>query len=156
MQINIVAVGTRQPDWVNKGMDEYLKRFPAELKLQLLQIPAVKRSKKDNSQKIMKQEADRIVSALPGSHRLVVLDESGKTKTTRELARTLEAWMQEGINTSFVIGGADGVDNDLKQQADELWSLSAYTLPHGLVRIMLAEQLYRACSLLRNHPYHRQ
>lgn len=156
MQIKVVAVGTRQADWVNKGVDEYLKRFPPGLKLELLQVPAVKRSKKDNKQKTMRQEAERILAALPQGHRLIVLDEGGKTKTTVELSKTLDLWMQQGVNTSFVIGGADGVDEQLKSRADELWSLSAFTLPHGLVRIMLVEQLYRASSMQRNHPYHRQ
>ena len=156
MQINIVAVGKRQADWVDKGVNEYIKRFPPELKVQLHQVAAVKRNRNNSRENITRQEAERISSHIPTNHRLVVLDEKGKPLDTLALSGKIESWMQQGINASFVIGGADGVDESLRQQADELLSLSAFTFPHGLARIVLVEQLYRAWSVLRNHPYHRQ
>ena len=156
MQINIVAVGNRQAGWVDSGVDEYLKRFPPELKVKINQVPAVKRGKSNNRQIVTRQEAERIDACIPGSHRLVVMDEKGKSLDTLALAKVIESWMQEGINASFVIGGADGVDTSLLKRADDVWNLSSFTLPHGLARILLIEQLYRAWTVIQNHPYHRQ
>ena len=156
MQINIVAVGNRQPDWMEKGVNEYLKRFPPEIKIHLHQVAAVKRGRNNNKQNITRQEAERISSHIPEGHRLIVMDEKGRSRNTLALSKEIENWMQQGVNISFVIGGADGVDKSLLERANEIWSLSDLTLPHGLARIILAEQLYRAWSVLRNHPYHRQ
>lgn len=156
MHIHIVAVGKRQPDWIEKGVREYEKRFPAEVKLQFRELQPVRRHKHDNRDKILRKEAESIRAAVPAGHYLVALEETGSPRTTRALGTTLSGWMRDGVDASFVIGGADGLDAELKNEADELLSLSAFTLPHGLARIVLVEQLYRALTLIRNHPYHRE
>ncbi len=156
MQITIVAVGIRLPGWINQGVSEYRKRMPPELRVNLTEIVPAKRSKSAGTEKILKQEADRISAAIPKGDHLVVLDERGKTQATAALAQNLTAWMQDGNNICFVIGGADGVHETLKNKANELWSLSDFTLPHGLARVVLTEQLYRAWTVTKKHPYHRQ
>ena len=156
MQIRIFAVGQRLPAWINQGVEEYQKRFPRELNLSLSEIPAGRRSKSANPEKAMKEECDRILDGLsPGTH-LIVLDEHGRRQATNDLAGHMRNWMQEGRSIGLVIGGADGLHAELKKQANESWSLSDLTLPHGLARILLLEQLYRAWTLINNHPYHRQ
>ena len=156
MQIRIIAVGQRLPGWINQGVEEYQKRFPRELKLSLTEIQAGRRSKSGNVEKAMKEEHQRILDSLiPGAH-LVILDERGRQKTTLELADNLRDWMQDGEDICLVIGGADGIHSELKKQAREIWSLSALTLPHGLARVLLMEQLYRAWTVVNKHPYHRE
>ena len=156
MQITIVAVGVRMPTWINQGVTEYQKRFPPELKVKLTEIPSSKRTKSANSDRILKQEAERISAAVPDGCHVIVLDEHGKTQRTTALAKNMASWMQNGKSIALVIGGADGIHADLKKQANEIWSLSDLTLPHGLARVFLMEQLYRAWSVLKKHPYHRE
>jgi 23S rRNA (pseudouridine1915-N3)-methyltransferase len=156
MQIAITAVGIRLPSWVNQGVKEYSKRFPPEIKLQLNEIQPVKRGKSANTEKILKQEAERIGTAIPKGSHVIVLDEHGMKQRTTTLANNMEAWMQEGKNIVFVIGGADGIYEELKNSANESWSLSDFTLPHGLARVLLIEQLYRAWTVIKQHPYHRE
>lgn len=146
------------PQWINAGFDDYARRMPREMPLVLAELKPEARNDKPSTgdiTRIVEQEAQRIEAALPKSGLTVVLDETGKTVTTRQLADKITRWRDDGRDVSFVIGGADGTAARLKQNADWLWSLSPLTLPHGLVRVVLAEQLYRAVSILGNHPYHR-
>ena len=152
----IVAVGHRMPAWVDAGFEEYAKRMPREAAIALVEVKAEPRNEEASPQRIMDAEAKRIAAAIPKGATRVVLDERGKMLATRELAAKIEGWQMEGRDVAFVIGGADGLSDAVKRDADVMWSLSALTLPHGLVRVVLAEQLYRAFSLLKNHPYHRE
>jgi len=155
MQLIVAAVGHKMPAWIETGFQEYAKRMPAECRLVLKEIKLVERSSNKNTESVMAQERVRIEAALPKAGRVIALDERGVPLTTQELAQQLSIWQQQGGDVAFVIGGADGLDAEFKQKADMLLRLSNMTLPHGLVRVMLAEQLYRAWSILRNHPYHR-
>lgn len=155
MKLAVLAVGHRQPDWVNDGCAEYLKRMPRELPLSVSEIKPEPRGSKTREQLLAAEKA-RIREALPGSCRIVVLDEKGDDLTTLKLAKRLEAWMQDGREVALLIGGADGLDEEFKQQADDRLRLSSLTLPHGMARLLLCEQLYRAVSVLKNHPYHRE
>ena len=155
MQLIVAAVGHKMPAWIETGFQEYAKRMPAECRLVLKEIKPVERSSNKNTESVMAQERVRIEAALPKVGRVIALDERGVPLTTQELAQQLSIWQQQGGDVAFVIGGADGLDAEFKQKADMLLRLSNMTLPHGLVRVMLAEELYRACSILRNHPYHR-
>jgi 23S rRNA (pseudouridine1915-N3)-methyltransferase len=158
VKLRIVAVGHRMPEWINAGFDEYSRRMPREMPLVLAELKPEPRSDKPSAgdiARILEQEAQRIETVLPKSGLTVVLDEAGKTVSTRQLADHITRWRGDGRDVTFVIGGADGTAARLKQGADWLWSLSPLTLPHGLVRVVLAEQLYRAVSIIGNHPYHR-
>ena len=155
MKLNVLAVGHRQPEWVSAGCAEYLKRMPRELPASVTEIKPEARGSKTREQ-LLSAEKARIRDALPSASRIVVLDEKGDDLTTLKLARRLEVWMQDGRDVALLIGGADGLDEEFKQQADDKLRLSSLTLPHGLARLVLCEQLYRAASVLRNHPYHRE
>ena len=155
MKLSIVAVGHKQPAWVSDGCAEYLKRMPRELPTAVLEIKPEPRGSKTREQ-LLAAEKGRIADAIGNGCRIVVLDERGDDLTTLKLARRLEAWMQDGRDTVLLIGGADGLDTELKARADDSLRLSSLTLPHGLARLLLCEQLYRAVSVLRNHPYHRE
>src|SRR3989338_5390712 len=140
VKLTVYAVGHRMPSWVAAGFTEYAQRMPREMPLQLREV----------------KPAQRIGAAMPAGVLKVVLDEHGRSFQTRTLATHLERWRGSGRDVAFIIGGADGLAPDIKTRADLLWSLSPLTLPHGLVRVVLAEQLYRAASMLSNHPYHRE
>jgi len=155
MKLWIIAVGKKMPAWVDMGFSDYAKRMPPETKLCLVEIKAEKRSAGKSLNQILEAERGRITASLRPNCRQVVLDECGQALSTKQLAQKLAAWMQAGRDVAFVIGGPDGLHQELKNNADTRLSLSAMTLPHALARIMLAEQLYRAISLLNNHPYHR-
>ncbi len=154
MKLTILALGTRMPDWVEHGVAEYSKRMPPEIKLDWRELPLAARGKSGNSQAVVR-EAEAIRKALPPQDRLVILDVLGSSFSTEKLAHKLADWQMSGMNYSIVIGGPDGVEQSLLQEADLLWSLSPLTLPHPLVRVVLAEQLYRAWSINAGHPYHR-
>ena len=158
MKFRIVAVGHKMPAWINSGFAEYAQRMPREARVELIEIKPAPRA--GSGEKLVQQwlatEAQRVRAALPARSRKVVLDERGKSFSTADLARRIERWKQEGDDVAFIIGGADGTARALQQDADLLLSLSPMTLPHGLCRVMLAEQLYRAVSLLAGHPYHRE
>ncbi len=143
------------PAWIEAGFQEYAKRMPPECRLVLKEIKPIERSSGKNAETVMAQERTRIEAALPKGGRVVALDEHGVHMTTVQLSQQLSTWQQQGGDVSFVIGGADGLDAEFKKNADMLLRLSNMTLPHGMVRVILAEQLYRAWSILRNHPYHR-
>lgn len=155
MKINLLAVGQKMPSWVEQGYQEYAHRMPAEAKLELKEIAPGKRGKNADIKRIIQDEGDRIKAAIPKNNRIVVLDVKGKTWSTEQLAGRMGDWMQSGQDVSLLVGGPEGLSEDIRGLADERWSLSALTFPHPLVRVILAEQLYRAWSVLRNHPYHR-
>ena len=155
MKLAVLAVGHRQPDWVNAACAEYLKRMPRELPASVTEIKPEPRGSKTREQ-LLSAEKGRIRDALSAGSRIVVLDEKGDDLTTLKLAKRLEVWMQDGRDVALLIGGADGLDEEFKQQADDKLRLSSLTLPHGMARMVLCEQLYRAVSVLKNHPYHRE
>ncbi|MDR5778958.1 23S rRNA (pseudouridine(1915)-N(3))-methyltransferase RlmH [Caballeronia sp. LZ065] len=155
MKLVILAVGHKMPDWITKGFDEYAKRMPPELRIELKEIKPEQRSSGRNAESVMAAEKQRIEAALPKNARMVALDEHGRDWTTMQLAHALPGWQQEGRDVAFVIGGADGLDPAVKSRAELLLRVSSLTLPHGMVRVLLAEQLYRAWSITQNHPYHR-
>ena len=155
MQLLLVAVGQRMPAWVDAGFAEYARRMPPEMRLELREVKPEARAGNPTAASVMAVEAERIRAVLPRRARLVVLDERGRDLTTMQLATQLEEWRGGGEDVALVIGGADGLDPALKQSASLLLRLSSLTLPHGLARVLLAEQLYRAWSILQQHPYHR-
>ena len=155
MKINLVAVGTKMPAWVTQGFDEYSKRLPRECQLQLVEIPAAKQGKTAQPEQWKKDEASRILMAIPDNHHVVALEVDGKNWSTEQLSEQMQNWLSDGRDVSLMVGGPDGLDTSCLQRASQKWSLSALTLPHPLVRIVLAEQLYRAWTILQNHPYHR-
>jgi 23S rRNA (pseudouridine1915-N3)-methyltransferase len=160
MRLLVCAVGHRMPEWVKAGFAEYARRMPREMPVELIEVrPEPRRGKTPHPAEIKKMlaaESERLRAALPPACTLVALDEKGRSCTTVELARRLEGWRRDGRDIAFVIGGADGLDPELKHGAALVLSLSSFTLPHQLVRVLLAEQLYRGVSLLQNHPYHRE
>lgn len=155
MKLAVVAVGHRQPDWVNDGCAEYVKRMPRELAVSIVEVKPEQRGSKTREQLLAAEKA-RIRDVVPENQRLVILDERGDDLTTLKLAKRLEHWMQDGRDAALLIGGADGLDEELKAAADDRLRLSSLTLPHGLARLVLCEQLYRAASVIKNHPYHRE
>jgi 23S rRNA (pseudouridine1915-N3)-methyltransferase len=155
MKLTIIAVGTRMPDWVQAGYSEYAKRLPRECALELKEIPLATRSKNTDIARAIEKESESILASIPTQERVIALDVLGKPQTTQTLADALRDWQMQGGNTSLLIGGPDGLSANCLARANQRWSLSGLTLPHPLVRIVLAEQLYRAWSLLNHHPYHR-
>jgi len=155
MQLVIAAVGHKMPDWIATGFTEYAKRMPPDCRLVLKEIKPVDRSGSRSAETVMAMERSRIEAVIPKGSKVVALDEHGRDLTTMQLAKNLTQWQQGGSDVTFVIGGADGLDAQFKQQADMLLRISSLTLPHGMVRVVLAEQLYRAWSITQNHPYHR-
>ena len=155
MKIHLLAIGIRMPDWVKAGYSEYAERLPRECALHLLEIPASKRGSNADIARMVRDEGERLLAAAPARSRLIALDERGQLWNTAELAGQLAGWLQEGRDISLLIGGPDGLDHICRDRADQMWSLSRLTLPHPLVRVVVAEQIYRAWSLLQHHPYHR-
>lgn len=155
MKINLVAVGNKMPSWVDQGFEEYSRRLPRECQLQLVEIAAAKRGKNAQPQQWKQDEASRILAAIPDNHRVIALEVTGKSWSTEVLSDQMADWLTDGRDVSLMVGGPDGLDQRCLQRADAKWSLSDLTLPHPLVRIVLAEQLYRAWTILQNHPYHR-
>ena len=155
MQINLIAVGTRMQDWVEQGYREYAKRMPAHCRLRLVEVTASKRTKHTDIEKALEQEGKRMLAAIPENNRVIALEVNAKQYTTESFARRLEQWMQGGQDLSLLVGGPEGLARGCQLKAQEQWSLSNLTLPHPLVRIVVAEQLYRAWSLISHHPYHR-
>jgi len=156
IRITIVAVGKRMPEWIQTGFNEYKKRLSHEVCLELVEITPARRSKSSTADRHRQEEAQAILSALPEHDRIIALDETGKNQTTMKLSARLQDWIEQGENISLIIGGADGLHESIIAASSERWSLSDYTLPHALVRVILAEQIYRAWSILKNHPYHRE
>jgi 23S rRNA (pseudouridine1915-N3)-methyltransferase len=155
LKLIVAAVGTRMPDWVDTAFDEYAKRFPRDCPLELIEVRAEPRTTGKTPAAMMELEAARLRQAISARTRLVILDERGEDMSSRRLAERLQKWQDGGDDVAFVIGGPDGLAPVFKQGAHETMRLSSLTLPHAMVRVMLAEALYRAWSLLNGHPYHR-
>ncbi|MGM1051876.1 MAG: 23S rRNA (pseudouridine(1915)-N(3))-methyltransferase RlmH [Pseudomonadota bacterium] len=155
MRVRLLAVGTRMPAWVNEGVEEYRKRLPRDFTLEVEEIAPGQRGKNADIPRAMAQEAERIRARLRGDEHVVVLEVAGKPWSTEQLAEKAEAWRFAGRDVVLLVGGPDGLEAGLSVAADQRWSLSPLTLPHPLVRILLAEQLYRAWTLMVGHPYHR-
>jgi len=156
MKLLILAVGNKMPSWITEGFNEYAKRMPREAKIELVEVKPEPRSSGKTAAQIMEAEAQRIRAVLPAGALCIALDEHGATPTTKQLTQQMQDWMQQGRDVAFLIGGADGLHESIKHKAEQLMALSAFTLPHGMARVLLAEQLYRAHSLMHNHPYHRE
>ncbi|MGQ0528395.1 MAG: 23S rRNA (pseudouridine(1915)-N(3))-methyltransferase RlmH [Panacagrimonas sp.] len=154
MHLRLIAIGQRMPAWVATGFEDYAARMPRELKLELVELPLAQRGKNADLERAKNSEGDKLIERSDNTHR-VVLDERGMAWTSTDLAMRLQQWMQNGRDVSFLVGGPDGHSAAVTQLADERWSLSKLTLPHALVRVLIAEQLYRAWSFTANHPYHR-
>ncbi|MDT8281693.1 MAG: 23S rRNA (pseudouridine(1915)-N(3))-methyltransferase RlmH [Gammaproteobacteria bacterium] len=155
MKINLIAIGGKMPDWVNIASDDYVRRLPSEIKINPVLLPLIKRGKNPDIARIVRDESRNILTLVPKDSLLVVLDVLGQSVTTMKLSTMLETWLQQGQDVSIVIGGPDGVSEELLSKASVKLSLSALTFPHPLVRVILLEQIYRAWSILNNHPYHR-
>jgi len=156
MQINLISIGNRMPGWVQQGYEEYAKRLPRECELVIKEIAMGRRSKNSDIARLLKEEGELMIAAIPKGARIVTLDIPGKVWTTPELAEALQRWLAGGQPLALLVGGPEGLSDMVKQVAHESWSLSKLTFPHPLVRILVAEQLYRAWTLLNNHPYHRE
>lgn len=156
MHIRLLAVGDRQPAWVDDAFHAYTHRLPREWKFRLDIIPTVRRRKNDRSQQARDAEGELILGKLHAGERFVLLDERGRQLNSKGLSARLSGWQSDGRDVCFVIGGPDGVSDACRERADFTWSLSSLTLPHGLARVLLAEQLYRAHALQTGHPYHRE
>lgn len=155
MRINLIAVGGKMPGWVVEGYNEYAKRLPRELKLEVTEIPLSHRGKGVDLQRAIAKEAEQLLAAIDDREQVVALDVKGKPWSTEQLAEQLRGWQMSGSNVALLVGGPDGLSPECLRRADQRWSLSNLTFPHPLVRVVVAEQLYRAWSLLNHHPYHR-
>ncbi|MDO8418132.1 MAG: 23S rRNA (pseudouridine(1915)-N(3))-methyltransferase RlmH [Agitococcus sp.] len=155
MRIRLLAVGQKMPDWVTTGYLDYAKRLTDDVRLELVEIPAAKRTKNSDVDKMKAQEGEALLAAIHVNERVIALEVGGKEHSTEALSQHMTDWLQGGKNICLLVGGPDGLSKDVLKRAESLWSLSPLTLPHPLVRIVLAEQLYRAWTLLKGHPYHR-
>lgn len=156
MLIRLLAIGNKMPDWVSMGFKEYAKRLQSAFQLQLIEIPAEKRTKHSHIPQLITKEGEKLLAAINLKNYLIALDEKGELWTTKKVSEFLDRLKQEAKDIDILIGGADGLSKASLEKADIHWSLSPLTLPHPLVRILVAEQIYRAVSLLQNHPYHRE
>ncbi|MAZ69438.1 23S rRNA (pseudouridine(1915)-N(3))-methyltransferase RlmH [Porticoccus sp.] len=155
MRLRILAIGTKMPDWVESGCNEYLKRLPPELRIEVLELPLGKRGKGADIQRAILREGEAMLKAIGERDQVIALEVQGKSWSTGDLAVNLQHWQGSGDNVSLLVGGPDGLAPTCLARADSRWSLSPLTLPHPLVRVLLAEQLYRAWSINAGHPYHR-
>lgn len=155
MKVRLVAVGERMPAWVETAVGEYVKRLNGEIRLEVVEIAAGKRTKSSDLERIREQEGERMIAALAYDDRVIALDVGGKALSTEAMAAELNRTLPEGRNIALLVGGPEGLAQCALARARERWSLSALTLPHPLVRVLVAEQVYRCWSLTRGHPYHR-
>ena len=155
MNINLIAVGNKMPVWVKLGFEAYQQRLTMDCKLNIHEIAAIKRNKSTDLQKIKENEGKNILSAIPKGNHIIALEVKGKPWSTEQLSEQMLQWMQSGQDLCLLIGGPEGLSQTCRDMAHQQWSLSPLTLPHPMVRIIVAEQLYRAWSILKNHPYHR-
>lgn len=155
MQIRILAIGNKMPSWVTEGYHEYAKRFPSSCTIELCEISPEKRTKQADITRITQREGEKILAAIKPGNRVIALEITGRSWSTEQLSNHLQNWHQEGRNIDLLIGGPDGLATECLKKAELHWSLSPLTLPHPLVRILLVEQLYRALTIMQNHPYHR-
>lgn len=155
MKVSLLCVGTKMPAWVQQGVAEYEKRIVTDLGFSIVEVPLAQRGKNVNIEQCIKKEGDALLAAVPKGDYLVALDLVGKPFSTETLAQRMSDFRQQGQNLSLLVGGPDGLSQECLARAAQSWSLSALTLPHPLVRVLLTEQLYRASSILKGHPYHR-
>ncbi len=155
MRIQLIAVGTRMPGWVTAGYRDYAQRLPRECVLELVEIPAARRGKHPDLARLLREEGERMLAAVAKGAQVIALEVDGRAWRTEELARQLQSWLQDGRDLALLVGGPEGLDAACRTRAEGTWSLSPLTLPHPLVRVVVAEQLYRAWSILNHHPYHR-
>ncbi|WP_198264167.1 23S rRNA (pseudouridine(1915)-N(3))-methyltransferase RlmH [sulfur-oxidizing endosymbiont of Gigantopelta aegis] len=155
MNIYLLAVGNKMPDWVTKGYNEYAKRLNGDCHLKLVEIAPGKRGKNADLVRIKKAEGDKLLDAIPKGCLVIALEVLGKVWSTEKLSQQMDTWLHSGQDVALLIGGPEGLSEACVARADIKWSLSSLTLPHPLVRVLLSEQLYRAYSILKNHPYHR-
>jgi len=144
------------PNWVVEGCKEYVRRFPADFSVHFQEIAPLKRGKTVNVDKVKQIEGEKCIAAIPKGNRVIALEVLGKTWTTHDLAGQIDSWKMDGRNVSLLIGGPEGLSDECRLAADQLWSLSPLTLPHPMVRVIVSEALYRAWSVTQNHPYHRE
>ncbi len=156
MRLHLLAVGARQPSWIREGVETFVQRMPRECALKLVEIPSAHRGKASSAEGAVKKEGERILKAVPDGALVVALDVTGKSWSTQRLAEELEQWRQSYDDVALMIGGPDGLSLQCLSRASRTWSLSALTLPHGIVRIVVAEQIYRAWTIINGHPYHRK
>lgn len=156
MHIRLIAVGDRQPSWVDAAFDDYVGRLPKQWRFTLHTVPVAKRGRSDAAGPAILEEQQKIMAGLKPDEQVVLLDEKGEHTTSREFSTRLEAWLAVGRDLCFVIGGPNGVGSQVRGRADFCWSLSRLTLPHGMARVLFAEQLYRAWAIGKGHPYHRE
>ena len=155
MRIKLIAVGSKMPKWIVEGFTDYVKRLPKDFALELVEIPMSPRGKNADIAKAIRKEGDAMLEAIPVTDKVIAMEVLGKEWSTEQLAQQAEDWRMEGDNLSLLVGGPDGLDPRCTAKADQCWSLSKLTLPHPIVRVILAEQIYRAWTLMNNHPYHR-
>lgn len=156
MKIRLLAVGQKMPKWVQQTFNDYNKRLPKNQQIELIEISPIHRGKTTSINKAKELEGDNILSAIKPQEKLIVLDEHGKDITTQGIAQSIKGWQMNGFDVAILIGGADGISDAIKQKAFKTWSLSQLTFPHPLVRVIVIEQIYRAYSIIANHPYHRE
>jgi 23S rRNA (pseudouridine1915-N3)-methyltransferase len=155
MQIKVIAIGQNMPSWVDEACKIYQSRLPSNHALEFKSLPIIKRTKSSNIPNIIKQESDSLLKAVSNNSYIIALDATGKSLSTEQMTKRIEDIKLGYSNISFIIGGPDGLSTDLKQKANEIWSLSKLTYAHPVVRVVMAEQIYRCWSLSQNHPYHR-
>jgi 23S rRNA (pseudouridine1915-N3)-methyltransferase len=155
MQIHLLAIGKKMPDWIEIGFYEYTRRLKTTIPLNLIEIATIRKSNSQDSKTVIREEGEKLLAAIPDGSWVIALDEHGKQWDSKGLAVQLEKWAGHSSNIALMIGGADGLDKACLDRADQTWSLSPLTLPHAMVRVVVAEQIYRAWSLNNNHPYHR-
>lgn len=156
MKVKLIAVGTKMPQWVDLGFENYAKRLPNDLALELIEVPVAKRTKNQLVDKWLNQEGQQVLKHISPSDQVIALDVKGKSWSTQALAKELTLWKETGCNTVLLVGGPDGLSDTCLQRANKRWSLSDLTMPHPIVRVILAEAIYRAWSVTVNHPYHRE
>jgi 23S rRNA (pseudouridine1915-N3)-methyltransferase len=155
MRIRLLTITHKSPSWIQEGYAEYAKRLPPTCALELIEIPAEKRLPHADIKRLTEKEGEKMLAAIKTNHHIIALDVKGKAWTTEQLSQQLANWQQAGRHVDLLIGGPDGLAPECLKRANETWSLSPLTFPHILVKLILAEQLYRAWSILQQHPYHR-
>ncbi|MGY0218056.1 23S rRNA (pseudouridine(1915)-N(3))-methyltransferase RlmH [Endozoicomonadaceae bacterium StTr2] len=155
MRIRIISVGSRMPRWVEEGYQEYARRLPQEFSLEMVEIPLGKRGKGSDLARLRRRECEQMLAAIRPGDRVIALEVGGRSWSTEQLAQQAGRWQEDGRNVSILLGGPEGLAPEAVARAEQLWSLSPLTLPHPLVRVLVAEQLYRAWTLLIGHPYHK-
>lgn len=153
--INLIVVGRKMPTWINAGYKEYAQRLPTDYRLQLIEINSQKRNKTSSLVNILQKEGDDLLAAAHPHGPIIAFDRQGQTFSTEQLARNLQAWHDQSLHPNFLVGGPEGLSAECLKRSHQTWSLSALTFPHPLVRVIIAEQIYRAWSILSHHPYHR-